>query len=150
MDIWQDFFIILKATVEYIRDDLHQRHQILKELSFFSLVFLWLVVLLKPPREKRISQDENYGGGLMMDGRLSLMHIKICLRCSDVWRLVTRQSPVSMFMSPSDFAHKHDATHKSSFALSSTNVVRQTYSFGQRSCSVLLLTWETLKIPGTG
>ena len=52
---------------------------------------------------------KNYGGGLMMDGRLCLKNIKIFLRCSDVWRLVTRQSPVSMFMSPSDFAHKHDA-----------------------------------------
>ena len=138
--IWQGFFIVLKATVEHSRDDQHQQHQILEELLFFSFVFLWLVVFLG--KETSLGKGdkprcwccENYGGGLMMDGRLSLKNIKIFLRCSDVWRLVTRQSPVSMFMSPSDFAHKHDATHKSSFALSSTNVVRQTYSFGQRSC----------------
>ena len=106
-----------------------------ERVVIFPLFFLWLVVFLG----KETSQGkedkprcwccENYGGGLMMDGRLSLKNIKIFLRCSDVWRLVTRQSPVSMFMSPSDFAHKHDATHRSSFALSSTNVVRQTYSF---------------------
>ena len=108
-----------------------------ERVVIFPLFFLWLVVFLKPPREKRISQDVDAVDTMVVDGRLSLKNIKIFLRCSDVWRLVTRQSPVSMFMSPSDFAHKHDATHRSSFALSSTNVVRQTYSFGQRRCPVL-------------